>query len=86
MSQEFLDRTFLGNPVELYLWVIGILIAGLLIKRYCSKLFSRIVFQFIKRYSGSVTMQEFHDLLKKPFSFFFLLIIGYIAFNHLTFP
>ena len=86
MSQDFLERTIFGNPVENYLWVLGIIAAGLLIKKFCSKLFSSLVFRIIKNHAGTVTMQEFHDLLKKPFSFFFLLIIGYVAFNHLTFP
>lgn len=31
-------------------------------------------------------MQEFHDLLKKPFAILFLLAIGYVAFNYLSFP
>ncbi len=86
MSPEFLHRTFLGNPVENYLWLAGIILVGFIFKQIFSKLFTALVYRFIKRYSGNVTMQEFHDLLKKPFSFFFLLIIGYVAFNYFTFP
>jgi len=86
MESEFLQRTFLGNAVENYLWVLGILLVGVIFKKIISKLFSIILYRIFKRYSGTVTAQEFHDLLKKPFSFFFLLIIGFIAFDHLTFP
>lgn len=86
MNPDFLNRTFLGNTVENYLWLTGIIIAGLIFKRLFSKLFSLILFRIFKKYSTDVTAQEFHDLLKKPFAVFFLLIIGYIAFNHISFP
>jgi len=86
MSTEFLNRTFLGNTVENYFWVAGIILVGLIFKQIISKLFSFILFRLFKRYSGSVTIEEFHNLLKRPFSIFFLLVIGYIAFSHVTFP
>src|SRR4030095_2064621 len=86
MTTEFLQRTFLGNTVEEYLWVTGIILLGVIFKKIISKLFSIVLFRIFQRYSGGVTSQEFHDLLKKPFSFFFLLIIGFIAFNQLSFP
>lgn len=86
ISSEFLSRTFLGNTVQDYIWFAGIIIVGLIFKQLISKLFSVLLFRIFKRYSGGVTVQEFHDLLKRPFSVFLLLIIGFIAFNQLSFP
>ncbi|MBL0342292.1 MAG: mechanosensitive ion channel [Bacteroidetes bacterium] len=86
LSTDFLSRTFLGNTVETYLWLGGILITGLLLKQLISKLFSFFLFKLVKRYSGGVTAEELHDLLKRPFTIFFLLIVGFIAFNQIDFP
>src|SRR6187402_2661882 len=86
METEFLQRTFLGNTVENYIWVSSIILIGLIFKQVISKLFSWILFRIFKRYSGAITIEQFHNLLKKPFSIFILLVIGYVAFNQLTFP
>jgi MscS family membrane protein len=86
MPPDLLQRTFLDNTVESYLWCIGILLIGLLFKEFISRIFSRLIFKIFHRFSSGVTDQQFHHLLKKPFSFFFLLIIIYIAFSFLQFP
>ncbi len=86
MSTEFLSRTFLENTVESYIWFAAIIIVGLIFKKIISKLFTLILFRSMKKYSGKVTSQEFHDLLKKPLSLLFILIIGFIAVNYLSFP
>ncbi len=86
ISEEFLYRTFLGNTVQTYLIFAGILIVGLIFKQLISKLFSVFIFKLVKKYSGGVTSDNFHDLLKKPFSVFILLIIGFIAFKQIEFP
>jgi|SRR5688572_5537030 len=86
MEVEFLNRTFLGNTLETYLWCLGILLVGFVFKQLISKVFSAILFRSFKKYSGEVSVEQFHNLLKKPFAFFFLLVIGYIAFDRLQFP
>ncbi len=86
MTTEFLNRTFLGNTVESYIWFAAIILVGLIFKKIISKLFTLVLFRSMKKYSGKVTSQEFHDLLKKPFSLLFILIIGFIAVNYLSFP
>ena len=83
LSTEFLNQTFLGNTVENYIWVAGIILVGLIFKQLISKLFSFVLFRIFKRYSGGVTIKEFHDLLKTPFSNFILLVIGYVAFSYI---
>lgn len=82
----FLDNTLAGNTVENYLWFIGILLAGLIFKKALSKLFSVSLFSLFKKVSGSATANEFHELLKKPFSLLMMLIVGYCAFIQLDMP
>lgn len=86
MNPDFLNRTIFGNSVENFLWFAGIILAGLLFKQVISKLISIICYRMLKRYSAGVTIQEFHDLLRRPFSLVILLIIGYLAFDRLSFP
>ena len=84
--KQFLEQVYFGNTVENYLWFAGIIIVGLIFKRIISKLFSLLIFNLFKKFSKDVSSKEFHDLLKKPFSWFLILIIGYIAVNQLEFP
>ncbi|HMT30771.1 MAG TPA: mechanosensitive ion channel [Bacteroidia bacterium] len=85
-SDEILNRTFLGNTVSTYMILVGLILLGFIFKQLISKLFSFFLFKLVKRYSGGVTAEELHNLLKKPFSLFLLLIIGFIAFNQIDFP
>jgi len=85
-TRNFLDNYILGNTVENYLWFAGILIAGLLFRHLISQLFSFLIFKLIKRFSGTASPREFYDLLKAPFSWLLLLIVGYIAFSYLDYP
>jgi MscS family membrane protein len=83
---HILDQQILGNTVENYIWFAGILFVGLVFRHLISKFFSFLLFRLIKRFSGNATPREFYDLLKGPFSWFLLLIVGYIAFNTLDYP
>ena len=85
-SLEILDKYILGNTVSNYLIFIGILIAGLLFRSLISKLCTYIIFKIIKRFSGNASAKEFYELLKDPFSWLLLLIVGYVAFSYLEYP
>lgn len=85
-SWDILDKYFFGNTVENYLWFTGILLAGLLFRSLVSKLCSYVLFKIIKRFSGNASAREFYDLLKSPFSWLLLLIVGYVAFSYLEYP
>ncbi len=84
--RNFLDQVYWGNSVENFLWFAGILLVGLMLRHYVTRFSSMILFRLIKKYSGHASAQEFHDLLKKPFSWVLLLIVAYIAVNNLDFP
>lgn len=81
-----LDKTYFGNTVANYVWFAVILLAGLLFKRAISKVFSLSLFKLFQKVSGNATANEFHELLKKPFSLFMMLVVGYFAFIQLDYP
>jgi MscS family membrane protein len=84
--REILQQTFLGNSVENYCWFAGLILAGLLLKSLVSKVFSYVLFRFIKKYSSGVGSEKLFYLLKKPIEISVLLIFLYFAFNRLRFP
>lgn len=86
MQEYFLDHKFLGNTVENYLWFAGILIVGLIFKNLISKLFSYLFFNLLSKHFKTVGVDKFSELLARPFSFFVLVVIVYLAFDRLEFP
>lgn len=83
---SILNEVYFGNTVANYLWFAAIILVGLVFKKALSKLFSLALFSLIKKVSGSATSNEFHELLKKPFSLLMMLVVGYFAFKQLEFP
>lgn len=81
-----LDKIYFGNPVANYIWFAAILVFGLLFKRALSKVFSLSLFRLFRKVSGNATANEFHELLKKPFSLFMMLVLGYFAIIQLEYP
>lgn len=86
MNYQFLEKEFLGNTVESYLWFAGILITGLLFKRLISQAVSWVAYRLIKKYSKGITFSDFKTLLLKPGNVVILLIVIYLAFDRLSFP
>src|SRR5688572_25111839 len=84
--QAYLQRTFLDNTLENYLWAAGILLAGWVFKRIFSKLISKVAYSFFKKYSRGVRVETFLALLTRPVSLFVMLIVLYLAFDRLQFP
>lgn len=84
--EEFLGQTFLGNSTRDYLWCVGILLIGLILKKYIAKILSRLLFRLFKKYGHSVGVEKFIQLLSAPVGFLFLVLIIYLAFDRLSFP
>jgi len=85
-ASVWLQRTFLGNTLESWLWAAGILLAGLLFKKLFSILLTKLVYLLFKKYSSGVKVETFLQLLTRPVSLFIMLIILYVACNRLQFP
>ncbi len=86
MLNDFLQITFLGNTIERYCWFAGIILVGLIFQRLLSKLLTLFVFKFLQKYSTGVGYDKLLALLKKPIGILIMLIIFYLAFDHLEFP
>lgn len=86
MNTDFFTQSFLGNTLENYFWFLGILLLGIFIKRFLSKVLAQLTFRIVKKYSSGVGFDRFLELMKAPFGVLVILTSLYIAFNRLTFP
>lgn len=84
--REFLGRVYYGNTVEDYLWFIGIIIIGLILKRYLAIVITRAMFRAFKKYSTGVGFEKLLALVQRPMNVFILLITFYFAFSCIDFP
>jgi len=84
--EKILHKSFLFNPVENWLWFLGILLVGFLFKRIFSVLVSKIAYRLIKQETQNVPVSNFVDLLKRPVEFIFTLLILYSAVDEISFP
>lgn len=84
--RDFLVRVYYGNTVEDYLWFIGIIIIGLILKRYLAIVLTRGVFRLLKKYSTGVGFQKLLALVQRPMNIFILLVTFYLAFSYIDFP
>lgn len=81
-----LDQTFFYNTLENYLWIIGIVLTGLIFKRFASKILSRLLFRLFKRFAGEVKSEKFVELLIAPTEWLVMLLTVYLAYSRLNLP
>ena len=86
MDSQFFEQIFWGNTIQAYCWFVGIILIGLLLKKFVSKVISRLLFKLFKKFAEEVQMETFIGLLLKPFEFFITIASLYIAINQLTHP
>src|SRR5215212_5948455 len=85
-DSEFLNREFLGNSVRQFLIAGGIILLGIIFRKFVSKILSRLLFKFVKRYSKGVGVEQFVALLTRPFALFVSLVTLYLACVQLQWP
>ncbi len=73
-----------------YIWQYGIfilfIIAGLIFKRFFSRIISFFLFKFFRKYREYIAADAFYKLLRKPLMQTFMLIFIYLAFMQISFP
>ncbi len=84
--QAFLDRYLPGNAVADVLWFVGILLAGLLLRRVFSIVLSRGLFRLIRERAEHVPVTQFVALLRRPVEVLFVLVLLYLACDQLSMP
>ena len=83
---SFLREYFLGNTVESWFWFAGILLFGILLKRWISGRVTRLIYHLFKRYCKAGGLQKFILLITAPIELFFTILIVYLAFDKLEYP
>lgn len=83
---NFLNDKFLGNTIESYVWFFGIILFGLILKKFLTKIITRTIFAIFRRYGKSVGAEQFLSLMNRPFQLFIMIGIFYFAFDRLVFP
>jgi MscS family membrane protein len=77
---------FLSNSL-LSLIIFGLIILiGIIFRHWFSRLLSRLIFKFFRRYAEDVSIDNFIDLLKKPLAFLIILIFIGLACQRLVVP
>lgn len=86
MNTAWLQQTFLENRILDFLLFGGIILTGILFKRFVSNHLSGLIYRFIKKRTAGVDVSELRELLRKPFGLFIVLISIYIACLQLHWP
>jgi MscS family membrane protein len=83
---EFLSQRYLGNSVEDYCWLLGMILLGLIFKKFFSKILSNLLYKAVQKYAEGVESEKMFELLHRPLSWFVMLIIFYSSTTHIEFP
>lgn len=81
-----MDRMIWGNTIENYLWTAGVILAVLLLNRFISKHFARLIFRVFRKRLKVYDPQKFTDLIVHPLGTFLVITISIIAFYKLNYP
>ena len=86
MNTDWIHQSFLDNNMDHWLMAAGIIVGGLIFKRFVSHQLSGFIYRFIKKRSEGVQVNELRVLLRKPVGFFILVVSLYFAAMQLHFP
>lgn len=86
MDSKFFEQVIWGNTIQAYCLFVGIILAGLLLKRFVSRVVSHLLFKLFKKFAEEVKIDTFIALLLRPFESFITLTSLYLATNQLKHP
>ncbi len=81
--REILHYRILDNTVQNYLYVIGIIILALIIKRVVSRYFTGVLFRIITKAGKKFNRDAFCNLLLEPLELFLLILVILISVDRL---
>jgi MscS family membrane protein len=84
--KEFFDSIWMGNTMESYLVVAGIILVVLFLRKYLSRSIALVIFHFIKRIWKDVEKKSFINLVARPLGFFLAVLATVISLYKLSFP
>src|SRR5437868_6887337 len=83
---SFLNYAFLSNTIRDYLWVIGVILFALILKRVISKYIAIFLCKIFRRIWKAFDQQTFIELIVNPLGVFFIISVSIVALLTLTFP
>jgi MscS family membrane protein len=81
-----MNQIIWGNTVESYLWTFGVILFVLLLNRFISKHFARLIFKVFPKRLKSYDPQKFTDLIVYPLGTFLVITVSIVAFYRLNYP
>ncbi|NCI47807.1 mechanosensitive ion channel family protein [Sediminibacterium soli] len=84
--ENFLQQKILDNTIERYLYVTGVILVILLLKRLLAKYLAKILHKLIARHAKKIARDSFLNLVVQPLDVFLVLLISFIAVDSLVFP
>jgi len=83
---DFFNQKFLGNEIENYLWFIGIIAAGLILKRFFFTVLGKIAYRLISKNDEQINSLDFLRILRNPLQALIFLAFIYVATRYLVLP
>ncbi|MES2331582.1 MAG: mechanosensitive ion channel domain-containing protein [Bacteroidota bacterium] len=84
--EKFLQTEFLNNTIRDYLFVVGVILLAVFIKRLISKYLAKLLYKIVAKAAKNIERQSFLDLVVEPLDLFLVLIVTIIALDKLNFP
>jgi MscS family membrane protein len=83
---KFLQTEILNNTIRDYLYVVGIILLAVIIKRLISKYLAKLLYKLVAKAAKNIERQSFLDLVVEPLDLFLVLIVSIVALDKLHFP
>ena len=84
--KEFLQSEYLGNTVLDYIWLVGLVLAGFIFRKYISGYFAHLIYRLFNKKSLGVPEEKLNKLLVRPMNLLILLLFVYLATRHIHLP
>ena len=83
---NFLEQVYWGNPVQDYLWVVGVILFVIILNRFISRVLAKFLCRLFKKTWKSFDQQTFLELVVQPLGAFVVIVVCLIGFYRLNFP
>ncbi|MEZ4721038.1 MAG: mechanosensitive ion channel family protein [Flavobacteriales bacterium] len=83
---QLLNRVYLGNTVQDYLWVVGSLLVGFIFLRFIAHRISDVIFKLVSKDATKLDKEALHDLVGAPIRWLIMLITVFVCTLHLEYP
>ena len=83
---KFLQQVYFNNTLQLYLYVLCIIVGAVLFKRYVSKYLAGLLYNSATKTNKNLHKQAFCNLVVQPLDTFLVLFTSFVAIDKLHFP